>query len=168
MSDTLLPFGAEVVTMTGWSNGNSFANGSSHGASAGSSVPDGRRVPPWKFGVGPAAMSDDRHYDAPSSSSRHGRHRVTLVHLRHHPLWRRHPGPAGMNRWRTSTWSGYNDCVEVGAWRKSSRSGATNCVEVGSGTAVVGVRDTKLAQSPVLAFSPQAWTRFTAQIREAA
>jgi hypothetical protein len=45
--------------MTGWSNGNSF-NGSSYGASAGNGIADGRRVPPWKFGVGPAAMSDDR------------------------------------------------------------------------------------------------------------
>jgi len=45
--------------MTGYSNGNSF------GASAGNSLGEsggapGRRVPPWKFGVGPAAMSDDR------------------------------------------------------------------------------------------------------------
>lgn len=42
--------------MTGYSNGNSF------GDSMGNSIGDGprRRVPPWKFGVGPAAMSDDR------------------------------------------------------------------------------------------------------------
>jgi hypothetical protein len=60
MSDTLLPFGAEVVTMAGWSNGNSFNGSSNFGESAGSSIVGGRRVPPWKFGVGPAAMSDDR------------------------------------------------------------------------------------------------------------
>jgi hypothetical protein len=40
--------------MTGLSNGNSF------GASTGNSIAGARRVPPWKFGVGPAAMSDDR------------------------------------------------------------------------------------------------------------
>ena len=70
--------------------------------------------------------------------------------------------------WRTSSYSITNgDCIEVGAWRKSSRCTGGECVEVGSGTAVVGVRDTKLAQSPILAFSPDAWTRFTARIREA-
>jgi hypothetical protein len=37
--------------MTGWSNGQSFAVSNAD-------VP--RRVPPWKFGVGPASMSDDR------------------------------------------------------------------------------------------------------------
>ena len=39
-----------------------FSNGNSFGASAGNSIrEDPRRpVPPWKFGVGPAAMSDDR------------------------------------------------------------------------------------------------------------
>ena len=47
--------------MNGWSNGNSFNGSSNFGDSIGNSVADGRRVPPWKFGVGPAAMSDDRH-----------------------------------------------------------------------------------------------------------
>ena len=42
--------------MTGYSNDNSF------GASAGNSIREDphRPVPPWKFGVGPAAMSTDR------------------------------------------------------------------------------------------------------------
>ena len=42
--------------MNGWSNGNSFSG------SSGDCIGDApvRRVPPWKFGVGPAAMSDDR------------------------------------------------------------------------------------------------------------
>ena len=43
-----------------YSNGNSFSEGNSYGESAGNSVAAGRRVPPWKFGVGAAAMSDDR------------------------------------------------------------------------------------------------------------
>lgn len=45
-----------------YANGNSFSGGvgDSIGASGGNSIADGRRVPPWKFGVGPAAMSDDR------------------------------------------------------------------------------------------------------------
>ena len=39
-----------------FSNGNSFSGSSSFGIRE-----DPRRpVPPWKFGVGPAAMSDDR------------------------------------------------------------------------------------------------------------
>jgi hypothetical protein len=42
--------------MTGLSNGNSF-NGSSNFGAGDAPV---RRIPPWKFGVGPAAMSDDR------------------------------------------------------------------------------------------------------------
>jgi len=46
--------------MTGFSNGNSFSGSSSYGDSMGNSIAAGRRVPPWKFGVGPAAMSDDR------------------------------------------------------------------------------------------------------------
>lgn len=46
--------------MTGWSNGNSFGASAGNSTSAGDSTADGRRVPPWKFGVGPAAMSDDR------------------------------------------------------------------------------------------------------------
>jgi hypothetical protein len=39
-----------------WSNGNSFNGNSAYG------IGDApiRRVPPWKFGVGTAAMSDDR------------------------------------------------------------------------------------------------------------
>ena len=42
--------------MSGLSNGNSFSGSSAYG------VGDApvRRVPPWKFGVGPASVSDDR------------------------------------------------------------------------------------------------------------
>jgi hypothetical protein len=51
-------------------------------------------------------------------------------------------------------------------WRKSSYSGASNCVEVGCGDSVIGVRDSKLAgSSPVLTFSGEAWSAFTAALK---
>lgn len=57
----------------------------------------------------------------------------------------------------------------MSTWRTSSYSFAeANCVEVGRGPAVVGVRDTKLRESPVLTFPAEAWTRFTASLRIAA
>jgi hypothetical protein len=41
-----------------------------------------------------------------------------------------------------------------------------NCVEAGNAAAVVVVRDSKLGEtSPVLAFSADAWMRFTGMIR---
>jgi hypothetical protein len=71
--------------------------------------------------------------------------------------------------WRKSSHSAYNgDCAEVAAWRKSSRSANNGaCVEAGYGDAVVGVRDTKLKDSPVLVFPAAAWAAFTAAIRGA-
>ena len=54
-------------------------------------------------------------------------------------------------------------------WRKSSHSFSNgNCIEVGDAAAVVvGVRDSKLGDaSPVLAFTGEAWTRFTAAVRD--
>lgn len=61
------------------------------------------------------------------------------------------------------------DCVEVdvASWRKPSRSGYNgNCVEAGHGPGVIGVRDTKLgAASPVLAFTPDTWTRFATALK---
>ena len=50
-------------------------------------------------------------------------------------------------------------------WRTSTRSSGGDCVEVGHGPAVIAVRDTKLAESPVLTFSSEAWTAFTARVR---
>ena len=55
----------------------------------------------------------------------------------------------------------------VNRWRKSSHSTGANsdCVEVGAGPAVIGVRDSKLGRSPVLAFSPAAWADFTSAVK---
>jgi hypothetical protein len=53
-------------------------------------------------------------------------------------------------------------------WRKSSRSGGNggNCVEVaGDAGGLVGVRDSKDAAGPVLAFAPRSWTAFVAGVK---
>jgi len=60
--------------------------------------------------------------------------------------------------------------VNGATWRTSSYtgSGGGNCVEVGGHARDrrVLVRDTKDRRGPVLAFSPQAWQRFTAEVKE--
>jgi hypothetical protein len=57
-------------------------------------------------------------------------------------------------------------------WRKSSYSGGNGggCVEVGAQAEAgrVLVRDTTDRQGPVLGFSPEAWRRFTGQVRSGA
>jgi Domain of unknown function (DUF397) len=53
-------------------------------------------------------------------------------------------------------------------WRTSSYSGSNggNCVEVATTTAsTVAVRDSKYPHGPVLAFGPQDWQRFAAQVK---
>jgi hypothetical protein len=51
-------------------------------------------------------------------------------------------------------------------WRKPRRSFSNGqCVQVGQGPAAVGVRDTKLRESPVLVFSAGAWAAFTAGVK---
>ena len=46
-------------------------------------------------------------------------------------------------------------------WRKSSRSSDTaNCVEVAIAGQVVGVRDSKNVDGPVLRFPERQWVRF--------
>jgi Domain of unknown function (DUF397) len=64
--------------------------------------------------------------------------------------------------WRKSSHSaGAQECVEIATWRKSSRSaGAQECVEVGSGASVIGVRDSKDPEGPVLRFGAGAWRAF--------
>jgi hypothetical protein len=55
-------------------------------------------------------------------------------------------------------------------WRKSSRSNDQGwCVEVADNLAdVVGVRDSKDVQGPVLAFSPADWSAFIGAARSGA
>ena len=73
-----------------------------------------------------------------------------------------------MRAWRTSSYSAGNGaCVEVAGWRKSTHSGGSECVEVGSAGTVVGVRDSRLEGSPVLAFPAAAWQAFTADLKDA-
>jgi hypothetical protein len=53
-------------------------------------------------------------------------------------------------------------------WRKSSYSSNNGgqCVEVGEGLSeVVPVRDSKDPHGPVLAFGPDAWTAFVADVK---
>ncbi|GIJ79539.1 protein of unknown function [Micromonospora phaseoli] len=46
-------------------------------------------------------------------------------------------------------------------WRKSTRSGTSECVEVADNLpGVVGVRNSKDATGPALAFAPPAWRSF--------
>ena len=79
------------------------------------------------------------------------------------------PPMGDITGWRKPSYSFSNgNCVEVGAWRKSSRCQTGECVEVGHATAVIGVRDTKLRESPVLKFSAGAWNRFAAGIKRGA
>jgi hypothetical protein len=52
-------------------------------------------------------------------------------------------------------------------WRKSSYSGgsgSTDCVEVAFVAEAVGVRDSKNATGPRLAFPPTTWRAFTADV----
>jgi len=51
-------------------------------------------------------------------------------------------------------------------WRKSSRCGAGgSCVEVALGESVVGMRDSKLSDSPVLMFGADQWRGFLTDLR---
>jgi hypothetical protein len=65
--------------------------------------------------------------------------------------------------WRTSSYTGSGDCVEVG-WRTSSYTDSGNCVEVSSAQPTgIAVRDTKHRTGPVLAFATPQWRAFLAQ-----
>jgi len=60
------------------------------------------------------------------------------------------------------------ESIQSPAFRKSSFSGAVNpaCVEVGFVTAEVLLRDSKDQDGPVLHFSPDEWTAFTAGVKD--
>lgn len=72
-----------------------------------------------------------------------------------------------MSGWRTSSYSGNQNCVEAATWRKASYSVHNGgCVGAGTGPGIVGIRDTQLGTaSPVLEVSPAAWARFTAGLK---
>lgn len=71
--------------------------------------------------------------------------------------------------WRKSRRSMANgNCVEAGTWRKSRRSQSnSHCVEVG-GSPVILVRDTTDRDGPRLEFTVAAWSRFLAEVKDAA
>ena len=71
--------------------------------------------------------------------------------------------------WRKSSRSVVNAACLEACWAKSSWSSFNgNCTEAALRNGVVLVRDSKLGEaSPVLAFSPGAWERFTRQIKAA-
>ncbi|MGA8117939.1 MAG: DUF397 domain-containing protein [Actinocatenispora sp.] len=52
-------------------------------------------------------------------------------------------------------------------WRRSTRCSANSaaCVEVAHLDRAVGIRDSKDAESPVLAFGPTAWSAFVSGLR---
>ncbi|MDG6101136.1 DUF397 domain-containing protein [Dactylosporangium aurantiacum] len=49
-------------------------------------------------------------------------------------------------------------------WRKSTRSGATGCVEVLLDPKVVGIRDSKDADSPEIYVDAAAWRAFVQHV----
>jgi Domain of unknown function (DUF397) len=51
-------------------------------------------------------------------------------------------------------------------WHKSTRSGDGGCVEVATREPVVGVRDSKDRQGPVLVFRFDEWNAFLAGVRD--
>jgi Domain of unknown function (DUF397) len=63
--------------------------------------------------------------------------------------------------WRTSTYTLSQHCVETATFRTSTYSmNAGACVEAGQDDKIIGVRDTKDRNGPVLEFSPAAWRKF--------
>lgn len=58
---------------------------------------------------------------------------------------------------------------DIRRWRKPRRSFSNGqCVEAGEGPGVIAVRDSRLAESPVLTFSSEGWAAFTAGIKRGA
>ena len=66
---------------------------------------------------------------------------------------------------RTSSYCDTASCMEIDVgWHKSTHSATVNCITVYEGS-TVRVRDSKDPASPVLGFSPAAWTVFTGWLR---
>ncbi|MFC9180896.1 DUF397 domain-containing protein [Streptomyces globisporus] len=68
-------------------------------------------------------------------------------------------------RWFKSSYSSGSggECIEVAFdWRKSSHSSSSggDCVEVAACSHSVHVRDSKVADGPVFAVAPDAWSAF--------
>jgi hypothetical protein len=51
-------------------------------------------------------------------------------------------------------------------WHKSARSGDVGCVEIATVERVVGVRDSKDRQGPILVFRFDEWNAFLAGVRD--
>jgi hypothetical protein len=51
-------------------------------------------------------------------------------------------------------------------WHKSTRSGNSGCVEIATLERVIGVRDSKDRQGPVLVFRFDEWSAFLAGVRD--
>ena len=56
---------------------------------------------------------------------------------------------------------------KAGTWRRSSycSGAASTCVEVAISTQMVTVRDSKVAASPILRFTPEEWRAFIRGVR---
>jgi hypothetical protein len=50
-------------------------------------------------------------------------------------------------------------------WRKSTRCDSASCVEVAFVNGSVGMRDSKVADGPILRLSEQSWASFVAGVR---
>lgn len=55
--------------------------------------------------------------------------------------------------------------LRTARWRKSTRSGTNGCVEVAFVQGQVAVRDSKQRGGPVLVFTPQEWAAFLSGVR---
>lgn len=70
-------------------------------------------------------------------------------------------------QWRRSSYCANGACLEVGAdWTRSSYCASGSCVECRANARVVFVRDSKLDDSPVLAFPVETWRRFVTDLKE--
>lgn len=56
--------------------------------------------------------------------------------------------------------------LSAARWRKSTHSNANGCVEIAFLHSHVAIRDSKDRQGPVLIFSPREWAAFVEGVRE--